>query len=93
MLQENPHDEFLLYALGMELLSEKNFVKAKEIFIRIVEKNPSHTDALFRLGQICQSQEQEKEAMEWYEKALSQAEKLGKTKTAMEIKSHLEILK
>lgn len=93
MLEQEPHDIFLIYALGMEYLSENDFDEAKKYFLKILDLEQHHVDALFRLGQLEQNKGNENLALQWYEKAYEAAIKQNKNKTAMEIKNFMEILK
>jgi tetratricopeptide (TPR) repeat protein len=93
LLEQEPHDIFLLYALGMEFLSESHFEESKKYFLKVLELQHNHVDALFRLGQIEQDSGNENLALQWYEKAYEAAVLQNKSKTAMEIKNIMEILK
>jgi tetratricopeptide (TPR) repeat protein len=93
LLEQEPHDPFLLYALGMEFLSENNFEEAKKYFLKILELQHNHVDTLFRLGQLEQDFGNENLALQWYEKAYEAALQQNKIKTAVEIKNIMEILK
>lgn len=93
LLEQEPHDAFLLYALGMEFLSENNFDEAKKYFLKVLLIEKNHVDALFRLAQIEQHLGNDEGALQWYEKAYDAALQQNKTKTAMEIKNIMEMLK
>lgn len=93
LLEQDPDDTFLLYALGMEFLSEKKFDEAKKYFLKVLELEHHHVDALFRLAQIEEYSGNENPAIEWYERAYEAAVLQNKTKTAMEIKNIMEMLK
>ncbi|MCX8080723.1 MAG: tetratricopeptide repeat protein [Bacteroidia bacterium] len=92
-LEQNPKDPFVLYAIGMECLSEKNADEAKHYFLKVLEIEPSHTDALFRLGQLYMDLGMEQEALEWFEKAKQTATQNNKIKSAKEIQTYIEMLK
>jgi tetratricopeptide (TPR) repeat protein len=92
LLKESPEDVFLQYALGMEYYSCGNIPKAKEQFLHVLNLQPLHHDAMFRLAQIEEEQGKENAAMEWYQKALQAAQQNKDYKTAKEIQNILQNL-
>lgn len=54
MLEEQPGDTFVLYALGMEALADKDYAEALKRFREVIETEPSHHPAYYQLAKIYQ---------------------------------------
>jgi tetratricopeptide (TPR) repeat protein len=52
MLDDNPHDPFLLYGLAMEQQSKEDWDSALASFDRVLEVDPNYVAAYFQKGQL-----------------------------------------
>ncbi|MCX7743973.1 MAG: tetratricopeptide repeat protein [Flavobacteriales bacterium] len=52
MLNDNPEDAFIKYALGMEALAEKDFVEAINYFQQTIQLDPKNEAAYYQLASI-----------------------------------------
>ncbi len=52
LLQEDPEDTFLLYALAMELGNCEQHERSLEIFQRLMDQHPPYVPAFFMAGQM-----------------------------------------
>lgn len=51
MLEKQPNDPFLLYAMGMDLKKSKSYAHAIEYFDRTIQNDPAYCYAYFQKGQ------------------------------------------
>ena len=74
MLENEPRDLFLNYALGMEFLNDtSSFTLAKTQFQKVLELNPDYIPAFYQLGKLCELRAEKAEAMNYYQKGLELA--------------------
>lgn len=73
MLESEPNDLFLKYALAMECLGEENQEQAATIFNEIIGADTSYTAAYYQLGQIFVQQGKEAEALHLFQTGLHTA--------------------
>ncbi len=52
MLDEQPGDTFVLYALGMEALADKDYAEALKRFSKVIEIDSAHHPAYYQLAKI-----------------------------------------
>lgn len=91
MLEEQPDDLFLLYALGMEYRGIGQYGEAVQQFERIILKDPSYVPAYYQLGQLL-SETDEARAIGLFEKGMGLARVNGDFKTMNEFRSALDEL-
>lgn len=71
MLEAEPGDLFLNYALGMEYLaSDDQLANAENQFRLVLEIDPGHIPAFYQLGQLFGRLDRIPEALEFYHKGL-----------------------
>jgi len=92
LLQENPNDLFVIYALGMEALAEKNYAEALQKFHQVIQLEPTHHAAYYQLSLIYQMLDLMDVAITYCTKGLQIAEQLKNEKAAREFKALLEEL-
>lgn len=67
MLSQEPQDEFLNYALGLEYSnSSENYLKAELQFKKVIANNGSYIAAYFQLGKLYELMNQKELALEQY---------------------------
>jgi Tfp pilus assembly protein PilF len=81
LLEKEPTDSFLNYALALEYAKENNLTKAIELIEQIVQKDEQYLASYYQLGQLYEQQNQAQKALEYYKKGvlIAQAQKNKKT--------------
>lgn len=91
MLEQQPNDLFLQYALAMEYLGLQEFTKAQELFANIIKSDEHYVAAYYQLGLLLKDSN-EPEAVRLFEKGLSEAQQKGDRKTVNEFRTALDEL-
>ena len=55
MLDTNPNDPFLLYAIAVENQTRGNNKETQRIFTKLVKEHPDYLPAYYQLGQMLES--------------------------------------
>ena len=92
MLAQEPNDEFLQYAIGIEYFSVGDFTKAMECFKTILNTNPDYLAAYYQIGKCYEELKQTEEAKNIYSQGIELALKLNKAKTLGELREALFLL-
>jgi tetratricopeptide (TPR) repeat protein len=92
MLEREPGDEFLQYAIAIEYLSVSNFEKALTCFKNILNSNPGYLAVYYQMGKCLEELKQPEEAKYIYTKGIALAQKQNKTKTLNELREALFLL-
>jgi tetratricopeptide (TPR) repeat protein len=91
MLEGQPDDLFLHYALAMEYLGMQNLPEAEKLFRTIIQTDSHYVAAYYQLGKLLESIN-ESEAISIYEKGMKEAELKNDRKTVNEFRSALDEL-
>jgi len=74
MLQKEPQDLFLNYALGIEYLNDSNFTdKAETQFKIVLSIDENYIAAYYQLGKLYEAQKKTKTALAFYNSGLTLA--------------------
>lgn len=92
MLEKEPADIFLNYALAVEFVGEKKFKEAKEQFLKTVTINPEYLPCYYQLGQVAEKMNNEKEALDYYYKGVELAKKQNNNKALNELNEAIWML-
>jgi tetratricopeptide (TPR) repeat protein len=92
MLLQEPNDEFLQYAIGIEYFSMGNFTQALDHFKIILHTKPDYLAAYYQTGKCYEELKQIKEAKNIYNLGIELAQKQSKQKTLNELKEALFLL-
>jgi tetratricopeptide (TPR) repeat protein len=92
MLEKEPEDIFLNYALAVEFVGEKKFEEAEQQFLKTVKINSEYLPCYYQLGQIAEKIKTEKEALEYYKKGLELAQKQNNQKAINELNEAIWML-
>ena len=76
-LNQQPKDNFLRHALALEYIKIGEDLKAKDIFIEILEEAPDYIGSYYHLAKMLEKLQDRSAAIEWYEKGMAAA-KLAK---------------
>lgn len=92
MLEKQPHDTFLLYAMGMEYLGMSDVNVAEKYFKQVLEVDSNHIATHYQLGILFTQLNRENEAQLVLEKGFELARQKGDLKTQNEFRSALDEL-
>lgn len=91
MLEKQPDDLFLQYALAMEYLGLQQPDKAQTLLRQIITADEHYVAAYYQLGVLLQTRD-EVAAIALFEKGMFEAEQKGDRKTVNEFRSALDEL-
>ncbi len=77
MLNDNPGDNFLLFALAKEYEKKDNLKQAKHYYIELTNKHPKYVGTYYHLGQLYQKEGELKLALQSYEKGMKIAQEVN----------------
>jgi tetratricopeptide (TPR) repeat protein len=92
LLTKEPDDAFLQHALALEYFSLQNYVEAKQIFFKLLQKNPDYLPSYYQLGQTLEKLGERENAAEIYRKGMDVAALQRKLKTRSELEQALWLL-
>ncbi len=92
-LNEDPHDEFLRYALALEYKELGNFQEAYNHFLVLRQLHPDYLPMYYMAGKTAEDLHLITEAIEWYSAGGIIAIRLGNGKTLNELNSAAQMLK
>jgi predicted Zn-dependent protease len=92
MLEKQPNDTFLLYAMGMEHLGIGDVNVAEKYFKQVLEVDINHVASHYQLGILYTQQNRENEAQLILENGFELAKQKGDLKTQNEFRSALDEL-
>ena len=92
MLEQEPTDEFLQYAIAIEYFSAREFEKALTYFNSIIDSKPDYLAAYYQTGKCYEELKQFEDAKRIYKKGIELAERQNKTKTLNELREALFLL-
>jgi tetratricopeptide (TPR) repeat protein len=91
MLEQEPQDLFLQYALAMEYLGMNQPDEAEQCFRKILASDEQYVSAYYQLGKLLEAKD-EAGAIRFYEKGLQEAQLKNDRKTVNEFRSALDEL-
>lgn len=89
MLQADPHDTFLVYALAMEYRSLGESKAAAEHFQKLIGKQPPHVPSYFMYGQLLVEEGEIEQARTILREGIEQARAQGDAHAAGEMSQFL----
>lgn len=92
MLGENPQDNFLQHALGLEYIKMGDEVQARALFEAILTRDPGYIGTYYHLAKLLERQGETELAISWYEKGMEAAKKAGEQHSYGELRSAYEEL-
>lgn len=91
LLDNEPEDLFLNYALGIEYVSAATVVEAEEQFRKVLGLNQNYVAAYYQLGKLYEAKNNHVEALQFYKAGLIKA-KLLKDKSLHEFEEAIFML-
>lgn len=89
MLQSQPNDPFLWYALALEHQKEENYPATIEIFENLVQKHPDYLPSFYQLGKAYEIIGEQEKAVDTFMEGKRLAKKNGDLKAAGELSEAL----
>ena len=90
MLESNPEDVFLNYALALEMDKEGDSGHSLELFAKLMNGDPPYVPAFFMAGQILARMTRNDEAKQILEQGIQQAKLQGEQHAAGEMTEFLQ---
>ncbi len=91
-LKEEPNDSFLIYALSLEYVKEKNIDLAIETLLELHQKNVAYLAVYYQLGKLYQSIDEIEKATTFFDRGMEVAKKEGNMKTFSELKEAKNVM-
>lgn len=92
MLVNEPNDVFTNYALALEYVSEADYKKAEDQFLKVLEIDRKYLPCYYQLGQLKEKTNETNIALEFYKKGLDLAKEQGNNKAINEINEAIWML-
>ena len=92
MLEKQPNDPFLLYAIAMEHKKTNDTAKAIDFLLRCICAEPNYLYAYFQLGQVQEMMGKIEEAKKSYQLGITGAKLLGDAHALSELEGALGML-
>lgn len=92
LLQSDPDDVFLKYALANEYVTEGDTESALAAFDRVIAEHPDYVPAYFRKGQTLAADDQTDAARDVLRQGIAVAQKVGDNHAAGEMTALLDTL-
>jgi len=92
MLAKEPGDLFLNYAMAVEYTATDELESAEAQFKKVLAIDAAHVPAYYQLGKVCEVQERNAEALDWYRKGAELAKQQGNTKALGELNEAIWML-
>jgi Tfp pilus assembly protein PilF len=92
MLQEEPNDLFLRYAVAVEYAAAGNHPEAVARIEQLIAEHPDYLGAYYKLGQLYEQVRDDAKALDVYRRGATVAKKQGNTKTLGELNTAILIL-
>lgn len=92
MLEKEPDDVFLNYALAVELVGEQKYEEAEKQFLKTNKLDAEYLPCYYQLGQVAEKINKEKQALEYYNKGVELAKKQNNNKALNELNEAIWLL-
>lgn len=92
MLQKEPEDVFLNYALALEHIANSDYNKAEEQLNKTLTLNSRYLPVYYQMGQLQEKKSNPALAIDYYRKGIELAKQQGNTKAMGELNEALWML-
>jgi Tfp pilus assembly protein PilF len=92
MLEKNPKDNFLRHALALEYIKTGEDTKARKLFETILTEFPDYVGSYYHLAKLLEKIGDMEAAIQWYEKGMEVAKKVGDRHAYSELQGAYEDL-
>ena len=91
-LVSSPEDPFLNHALALEYIKMGNDPEAKNLFLEILDRDPSYIGSYYHLARLFERADEMANAKVWYEKGMIAAKEAGDGHAINELRAAFEDL-
>jgi len=91
-LVQSPNDSFLLHALALEYIKIGDDVKAKDLFIQLLELNEKYVGSYYHLAKLFERLNENDKAILYYEKGMQIAKEVKDNHSYNELQAAYEDL-
>ena len=91
-LNNSPEDSFLQHALALEYIKLGNEAQARQLFLEILNRDPSYIGSYYHLGRLLERAGETETAKSWFEKGMVAAKQAGDLHTYNELLAAYEDL-
>lgn len=92
LLDEDPGDPFLRYAVGLEHLKMNDLASAREAFTKVVSDSPHYLPAYYQLGKVLEQLNEAEQAIKSYQAGIALATEQRNMHTLSELRGALQAL-
>jgi len=92
MLEKEPNDVFLNYALAMEQIASSDFIEADMQLKKVLSINPHYLPCFYQLGQINEKLNNYETALNYYKQGITIATSQNNTKALGELNEAIWLL-
>lgn len=92
MLKASPSDNFLRHALALEYIKQGNDNDAKDLFLTLLHESPGYVGSYYHLAKLYERNNQDTDAIHWYEKGMTAAKEAKDNHAYNELQSAYEDL-
>lgn len=92
MLETEPQDVFLNYALAMEFLAENDFINVELQLQKTLHLKEDYLPCYYQLGQVYEKLNDANSAISYYQKGVALAKKTNNTKALNELNEAIWLL-
>jgi Tfp pilus assembly protein PilF len=89
-LINSPEDSFLKHALALEYIKLGNETGARQLFLEILERDPSYIGTYYHLARLLERTGETEHAKTWYEKGMIAARQAGDSHAYNELQAAYE---
>ena len=87
-----PNDNFLRHALALEYLKINNNEEAKKLFVAVLKDSPDYIGSYYHLGKLLEKNGETNEAINCYERGMTEAKKVNDNHAYNELQAAYEDL-
>ncbi|MBL0046854.1 MAG: tetratricopeptide repeat protein [Bacteroidetes bacterium] len=92
MLEKEPYDSFLNYALALEYHKQGKLQEAIQLILQLLNRDENYLGAYLQIGQLLEEAGDLKEALLWYERGCVIAKVQKSTKALSELNQAIQQL-
>ena len=86
-LAADPHDSFVKHALAMEYLALGKEAMARQLLEEVLERDADAIGSYYQLGKLLERAGENKLALQWYEKGMGVARRVGEKRAYNELRT------
>ncbi|HET6256513.1 MAG TPA: tetratricopeptide repeat protein [Puia sp.] len=91
-LAAEPHDSFTKHALAMEYISLGDEAAARRLLEEVLERDADAIGSYYQLGKLLERAGEDGPALQWYERGMEAARRVGEKRAYNELRAAYEEL-